>query len=240
MIFPSTACILQDEARHRNGGAAFDVQAVCCGLRLRARDRRPDGRAAAQRATRSWSAPKSTRASSTGTTAAPACCSATAPARSCSCRRDDARHPRRRTCTPTAAIATSSACRARCTTARSRGTPFAADGWQRGVQVRGARCWPKSRDEALAGARHDAERHRLADPAPGQHPHHRCDVKKLRPAARAADRHRRPARQHLGGVDSARARRRGARRPHPRGPARDAARRRRRLHLGLGAPALVS
>ena len=42
------------------------------------------------------------------------------------------------------------------------------------------------------------------------------------------------ARQHVGGIDSACARRRGARRPHPRGPAPDAGRRRRRIHVGLG------
>ena len=46
--------------------------------------------------------------------------------------------------------------------------------------------------------------------------------------------------QYVGGVDPAGARRRGARRPHPAGPARHAARRRRRLHLGLGAPTVVS
>ena len=46
---------------------------------------------------------------------------------------------------------------------------------------------------------------------------------------------RRPARQHLGGLDSARARRGGRGRPHQAGPSRDAGGDGRRLHLGLGA-----
>src|SRR6185436_11846798 len=32
MIFPSTACILQDKLGVKNAGAAFDVQAVCSGF----------------------------------------------------------------------------------------------------------------------------------------------------------------------------------------------------------------
>jgi 3-oxoacyl-[acyl-carrier-protein] synthase-3 len=32
MVFPSTACILQDKLGIRNGGAAFDMQAVCGGF----------------------------------------------------------------------------------------------------------------------------------------------------------------------------------------------------------------
>ncbi|MDR0246957.1 MAG: 3-oxoacyl-ACP synthase, partial [Burkholderiales bacterium] len=32
MMFPSTACILQDKLGIHNGGAAFDVQAVCSGF----------------------------------------------------------------------------------------------------------------------------------------------------------------------------------------------------------------
>jgi 3-oxoacyl-[acyl-carrier-protein] synthase-3 len=32
MVFPSTACILQDKLGARNGGPAFDVQAVCSGF----------------------------------------------------------------------------------------------------------------------------------------------------------------------------------------------------------------
>ena len=57
----------------------------CARLRLRAGARRPAWSAAAPRAMRWSSAPRCIRASSTGTIAAPACCSATAPARSCSC-----------------------------------------------------------------------------------------------------------------------------------------------------------
>ena len=82
-----------------------------------------------------WSAPKSFRAFSTGTTAAPACCSATAPARWCSAQRR-ARHP-----------AGASACRRlprRYPVGAGHGLrrqgqrrPVSADGRQRGVQVCG-------------------------------------------------------------------------------------------------------
>ena len=86
MIFPSTACILQDKLGI-TAAPRSTCAAVCSRLRLRARVRRQDGRPAAPRATRWSSAPRSTRASSTGTTAAPACCSATARARSWWCPR---------------------------------------------------------------------------------------------------------------------------------------------------------
>ena len=108
MIFPSTACILQAKLGVQ-GGAGVRRAGGVQRLRLRAR-RSPtcmvqSGQAqqCAGRRRR-----RSIRASSTGTTAAPACCSATAPARSCS-RRRRSRASCRRICTPTAAIATSSA-----------------------------------------------------------------------------------------------------------------------------------
>ena len=63
----------------------------------------------------------------------------------------------------------------------------------------------------LAKAGRDRGRHRLADPAPGQHPHHAEHGEEAEAGAGEADRHRRPARQHLGRLDPARARRRGAR-----------------------------
>ena len=117
MIFPSTACILQDKLG-ATGGPAVRRAGGVLGLRLRAGARRQDGRARARRATRWSSAPRSIRASSTGTIAAPACCSATAPARWCCCR---ARRPAscRRTCTPTAATAGSCRCPGGSRTARS-------------------------------------------------------------------------------------------------------------------------
>ena len=43
MVFPSTACILQAKLGAR-GGPAFDVQAVCSGFVYALADRRPDGR----------------------------------------------------------------------------------------------------------------------------------------------------------------------------------------------------
>ena len=44
MIFPSTACIVQDKLGIRNGGAAFDIAGGVLGVRVRARDRGQDGR----------------------------------------------------------------------------------------------------------------------------------------------------------------------------------------------------
>ena len=88
MIFPSHRVHPAGQAGRRAAAPAFDVQAVCSGFvyALAIADQMVSERA--PHATRWWSAPRSIRASSTGTTAAPACCSATAPARSCSCRRD--------------------------------------------------------------------------------------------------------------------------------------------------------
>jgi hypothetical protein len=63
------------------------------------------------------------------------------------------------------------------------------------------RCWPR----LAAGVRH-----RLADPAPGQHPHHAGHGAQAEAAAGQADRHRRRARQHLGRIDPAGTGRRGA------------------------------
>ena len=80
-VFPSTACLLQAKLGVK-GCAAFDVQAVCSGFVY--------GLATADtfigrgNTRKRWSsARKCSRASSTGTTAAPACCSATAPAPWC-------------------------------------------------------------------------------------------------------------------------------------------------------------
>ena len=55
----------------------------------------------------------------------------------------------------------------------------------------------------LAKAGRSRERHRLADPAPGEHPHHAEHGQEAEARAREADRDRRPARQHVGGVDPA-------------------------------------
>ncbi len=233
MVFPSTACMLQAKLG-ADGGPAFDVQAVCSGFVYALADRRPDDRVAAWRATRSSSARRSTRASSTGTTAAPACCSATARARSCSCRRavpgillgaparrrQLSRHPvRARTGRATAA---------------SRGTPFVhMDGGA--VFKFAVSVLAEVAHEALAANGVDAEADRLADPAPGQHPHHRRDGEEAGPAAgegrsSTVDRHANTSAASIPlALDEAV--RDGRIRA---GAARDAARRRRRLHLGLG------
>ena len=91
----------------------------------------------------------------------------------------------RRTCTPTAAIATS--CRVPGSVARRRGQRHAvpAHGRARRCSSSRSRCSPKSAQEALARNRHGGGRHRLADSAPGEHPHHGSDGEEARPAARA-------------------------------------------------------
>jgi hypothetical protein len=83
------------------------------------------------------------------------------------------------------------------------------------------------------------ERDRLADPASGKHPDHGSDHEKARAADGADGEHGCRARQHLGGIDSAGARRRRSRRAHPVGASRHAGRCRRRLHLGRGAVRLA-
>ena len=182
MIFPSTRLHPAGEARLQ-GRRRVRRPGRLLGIRLRALARRPDGRAPATHATRWSSAPRSTRASSTGTTAAPACCSATARARWCS---RPSLEPgilavapaRRRPHTPT-----SCACRVRSAAARSparlRARWTAAHVFKLAVKV-----LADAAQETLAAAGLGARRDRLADPAPGQPAHHRRDGEEARHAAR--------------------------------------------------------
>ncbi len=117
MVFPSAACLVQQKLGV-HGCAAFDVQAVCSGFvyALAMADSMIKTGMATQGAGRS--APKCSRASSISATARPACCSATAPARSCW------RPARRRasspaSCMPMAATSTSCAFPAPSRAARS-------------------------------------------------------------------------------------------------------------------------
>jgi glycerol-3-phosphate acyltransferase PlsX len=164
---PVDGCILQ----HKLGIAgcpAFDVQAVCSGFVYALTVADAMIRAGTARA-RWSSAPRSSRASSTSTTAPPACCSATAPAPWCwkpaparhpghrpACRRPPCRHPVRA---------------GHVSGGQVLGDPLLKMDGQAvfklavGVLDRPrAPCWPRP---AAPGSRH-----RLADPAPGQHPHH--------------------------------------------------------------------
>ena len=232
MIFPSTACILQDKLGTTNG-PAFDVQAVCSGFvyALAIADR--DGGDRRRAETRWSSAPKSIRASSTGTIAAPACCSAMAPARSCSCRRTRRASCRAHLHADGQLSATS--CRVPGTVANGAvsGTPLRANGWQRGVQVRGQGARRGRARSACRATACPQLRDRLADSASGEYPYHGSDDEEARPAARAHG-HRRSAcmptrrrRRFRLALDVAV--RDGRIRA---GPARHAAGRRRRLHLG--------
>ena len=233
MIFPSTACILQDKLG-AHGGPGVRRAGRVLRLRLRARDRRPDDRPAARRATRSWSAPRSIRASSTGTTAAPACCSATAPVRSCSCRP-----------TSPASLATQLHADGRyrdilCVPGQvqdGQGQRHAvrAHGRPGGVQVRGEGAGRGRRRGARGDRRCRAATIDWLIPHQANLRIMDATAKRLRHAARAGHRHRRPPRATR---RPRRCRSRSTRRCATGGSSAAsvaAARRRRRLHLGLGA-----
>ena len=170
MVFPSSACLLQAKLGVK-GGAAFDVQAVCTRLRLRARHRRPLHQARAAIAARSWSAPKSSRASSTGRTAAPACSSATAPAPWCSRPSDTpgilVEPPaRRRHATRASSIVPGHVCGG-----EVQGDPtLKMDGGA--VFKLAVRVLEESAREALASQRHEGRGPRRLHPAPGERAHH--------------------------------------------------------------------
>ena len=78
--FPATATIVQDRLGIRQG-AAFDIQAVCSGFLYGLAT--ADNFLKAGQFRRALVVPRPSRASWTGPTAAPACCSAMAPAPSC-------------------------------------------------------------------------------------------------------------------------------------------------------------
>ena len=75
---------------------------------------------------------------------------------------------------------------------------------------------------------------RLDRPAPGQRPNPRRDREEARRFDRQDRRHRRPARQHLGGVGPAGARHRGSRRPNQARRSDRAGSDGRRIYLGSG------
>ena len=84
-IFPSTACMLQHKiGAHSAWG--FDLGAACSGLHLRADDRDADGRDRRARPRAGRRRRRDVEHHRLHAIARPACCSATAPARSC-CRR---------------------------------------------------------------------------------------------------------------------------------------------------------
>ena len=95
-------------------------------------------------------------------------------------------------------------------------------------------------DEALARQRPGEVRGQLADPAPGQHPHHRRHGQAARAADGARHRHRAGPRQHLDGLGAAGARCRCARRPREARRPAVAGSLRRRLYLGHRAGPLLS
>ena len=94
--------------------------------------------------------------------------------------------------------------------------------------------------DAFKATGHDRRRHRLVRSAPGQQANHRCFRAQAAYCAAEGGADGRPSRQHLGGIDSAGAVGRGQGRPHQEGRPGAAGGDGRRLHLGLGAGALVS
>ncbi len=171
-VFPSTACLLQAKLGI-NGLRGVRRAGGVQRLRLRARDGRQVHPRRARTSARWWSAPKCSRASSTGTTAAPACCSATAPARWC-CSADETpgihRHVAARRRQPRGhPVGAGQRLRRQASSA----SPFLQMDGQPGVQVRGAACSTRPRARRVGQARHHARGRRLADPAPGQRAHSR-------------------------------------------------------------------
>ena len=85
-----------------------------------------------------------------------------------------------------------------------------------------------------------ADGYRLVRSTPGQQANHRCFGAQAAYCAAEGGADGRPARQHLGGLDSAGAVGRGRRRAHQEGRSGAAGGHGRRLYLGFGAVALVS
>ena len=94
------------------------------------------------------------------------------------------------------------------------GDPTSEDGRAGGLQA-GRRRARRRGPRGAGQGRQDRGGHRLPDPAPGQHPHHAKHGQEAEAGGRQADRHRRRTWQHLGRIDSAGARCSGARRAHP-------------------------
>ena len=100
---------------------------------------------------------------------------------------------------------------------------------------RAVRVMVDSADEVDGARRRHRRRHRPGRAPPGQHPHHRGRLRAARHPDGARRDRARPHRQHVVGVDPARARRRARRRPGRRRRPR-AARRLRRRHDLRPAP----
>ncbi len=174
LTFPATAAIVQQKLGMHHG-AAFDIQAVCSGFVYAVGDRRQLPQERPRPRARWSSAPKPSRASSTGPTAPPACCSATAPARWSSNwrrrRRSRPRHSRLRRCAPTGTTGTSSTP----TAGRPRPSPI-------GPRPHGGQARSSSHavgkitdvvDNVFDADRLHRRRPRLVRAAPGQPAHHR-------------------------------------------------------------------
>ena len=95
-------------------------------------------------------------------------------------------------------------------------------------------------EDAFEATGYTRRRHRLVRAAPGQQAHHRRFRAQARHRPRKGGHHRRPARQHVGGLDPAGADVAVARRAHQARRPGAAGSDGRRLHLGGGAGALVS
>ncbi len=80
-VFPSTACLLQNKLGIVNGGAAFDIQAVCSGFAYAVATADSFIRSGLNRTALVVGAETFSRIFSISTIARPACCLAMAPAR---------------------------------------------------------------------------------------------------------------------------------------------------------------
>ena len=217
MVFPVERLPAAGEAR-RDAGRGLRRAGGVHRVRLRARHRGPVHTLGPAHAARSSSAPKCSRASSTGRTAAPACSSATAPAPWCwrlptspgilsSELHADGRYA-------DILNVPGHVCRR-----HGAGRSHAQDGRRRRLQARGARA---RGERALdpRGQRHGRAGPRRLHSPPGQRAHHLPRREEAGAARIEVHRDGRPPRQHLRRLDPARARRRRARRAHQAWPAR--------------------
>ena len=212
MVFPSTAAIVQHKLGV-HGCPVFDVQAVCSRLRLCADGGRCDDPHRQPPAPRWSSVPRCSRASSTSTTA-----------RTCVLFGDGAGAVVLRASDTPGILATDLHADGRyvdilCVPGTVSGGQVLGDPL---LKMDGQAVFKLAvgvlEEHRAQRARQGRAQHRaggLADPAPGQHPHHAGHRAQAEAADGQADRHGRRPRQHLGRVDPAGAGRGGARRAHP-------------------------
>ena len=205
MAFPSTAALLADSARHAATPRPTTSRPAAPASCTRSPRRTRCSRRASPSA-RSSSAATCCRRSSTGPTARRSSSSATARARSCSSAPSEGGFLGFELGADGGGGAAAVAARERLAAVRGS-RAVCEDERPRGVQVRHPRAGSLGAgDPGRVWA--DGGRRRRVRAAPGEHPDHRPRCREARHPRGEDGRQRRPLRQHLVGLDPARARRR--------------------------------